>query len=100
MNTAISASQLRNEIQPAKLAAHGFPRPQRTEVVQGTDSSGETALYVYVVFADNTPEAALAWKEIEPMVRWIHQTARRISDESALIYVKVKRKKDVLRELG
>ena len=63
--------ELRERIKPDELARQGFPRPKDVRLSQDTDSTGEAAFYVYLVFPDKTPEEALAWDEIEPMVSWV-----------------------------
>ena len=62
---------LRERIKPDELARHGFPRPKNVLLTKGTDSGGDEAFYVFLVFPNKTPEKALAWKKIEPMVSWV-----------------------------
>src|SRR5438034_5071710 len=66
-----SLDRLRERIKPEELAKHGFPRPKDVRLSRGTDSTGEEAFYVYLVFPDKTPDETLAWKKIEPMVSWV-----------------------------
>src|SRR5258708_23435271 len=100
MATAIlGAKELAGLIQPEKLAVQGFVPPERVSVIDGTDHSGEAAFHVYLVYPDNTPDAALAWSHVKPMVRWVRNEIRRASGEERWPYVRVKRSSDLLHVL-
>lgn len=84
---------LRERIKPDELAKHGFPRPKDVLISRDTDSTGEEAFYVYLVFPNKTPDAKLAWKKIEPMVSWVRDLIW--TETGALLwpYVRVRRRK-------
>lgn len=86
---------LRQRIAPDELAKHGFPRPKDVTLSQSTDSTGEDAFYVFLVFPNKTPEAALAWKKIEPMVSWVRSLIWTETGGRLWPYVKVKRQKEL-----
>jgi Family of unknown function (DUF6166) len=86
---------LRERIKPDELAKHGFPRPKEVRLSRGTDSTGEDAFYVFLVFPDKTPDEALAWKKIEPMVSWVRDLIWTETGERLWPYVKVKRQKEL-----
>jgi hypothetical protein len=90
-----SLNQLREKIDPDELARQGFPRPSEVRLSKRPDSNGEAALYVYLVFPDNTPEKNLAWSKIEKMVSWVRDLALNEIDDGIWPYVKVKRKKEL-----
>src|SRR5258708_2103163 len=101
MATAIlDANELSGLIQPDKLAAQGFLPPKRVSVIAGTDHSGEEAFHVYLVYADDTPDVALAWSKVKPMVRWVRNEIRRASGEERWPYVRVTRASDLLAGLS
>ena len=101
MATAIlSAPELAGLIQPGKLAAQGFLPPKRVSVIDGTDHSGEAAFHVSLVYPDDTPDAALAWSKVKPMVRWVRNEIRRASGDERWPYVRVTRDSDLLAELS
>ena len=89
-----SAKNLRDLILPAKLAAQGFLQPLRVSIIDGTDHSGEAAFYVDLVYPDDTPDTALAWSQVKPMVRWVRNEIRRASGEERWPYVRVTRDSD------
>lgn len=95
-----SLDKVREDIQPAKLAQHGFPRPARVSLIEGTDSDGEEAFHVYLIFSDATPDEQLQWAKIEPMVSWVRDRVWQAMGETRWPYVKVKRQADVAAELG
>jgi len=67
----VSLEDLRDLIGPDVLARQGFPPPKKVVVSRGPDSTGDEAYYIYLVFPNRTPEKALAWKTVEPMVSWV-----------------------------
>lgn len=95
-----SLKQVREEIQPTKLAERGFPQPDRVALIEGTDSEGEEAFHIYLVFSDETPDEKLQWAKIEPMVSWVRSHVWQATGERRWPYVRVKRQKDVAAELG
>ena len=86
---------LRERIKPDELAKHGFPRPKDVRLSRSADSTGEDAFYVFLVFPDKTPDAALTWKKIEPMVSWVRDLIWTETGERLWPYVKVKRQKEL-----
>jgi hypothetical protein len=88
-------NNLRERINPDQLAREGFPRPKKVLLTKGTDSGGDEAFYVFLVFPDKTPEKALAWKRIEPMVSWVRDLIWTETGERVWPYVKVKRQKQL-----
>jgi len=86
---------LRERIKPDELAKLGFPRPKDVQLSRSTDSTGEEAFYVFLVFPDKTPDDALAWKKIEPMVSWVRDLIWTETGERLWPYVKVKRQKEL-----
>lgn len=86
---------IRERIKPDELARQGFPRPKIVRFTKGIDSSGDEAFYVFLVFPDKTPEKALAWKKIEPMVSWVRDLIWTETGERLWPYVKVKRQKEL-----
>jgi hypothetical protein len=96
---AQSIREIAAAIQPDKLPA-SFPRPQRVSIIEGQNSERETALYVYLVFPNSTPDSILAWKKIEPMVRWVHDYVWNHTGQSAWPYVKVKKEEELPPELA
>ncbi|PYI90829.1 MAG: hypothetical protein DME97_15840 [Verrucomicrobia bacterium] len=95
-----SLEKVRSEIQPDQLVQRGFPRPDRVSLLEGTDSDGEHAFHIYLVFSDDTPDEALQWNKIEPMISWVRDHVWKATGESRWPYVRVKRHKDVAGELG
>jgi hypothetical protein len=87
------------EIQPAKLQARGFFPPQRVSIIEGKNSDGEPAYYVYLVYPDRTPDAALTWKKVEPMVSWVWKYVSDHTGQTRWPYVKVKREHQLPPEL-
>jgi len=63
--------------------------------MDGTDNSGEAAFHIYLVYPDDTPDAALAWNKVKPMVRWVRNEIRRASGEERWPYVRVTRDADL-----
>ena len=95
MTTGIADTRsLANLIQPAKLKAHGFPKPARVSVIFGTDHTGEESYQVFLVFSDKTPDATLAWSNVKGMVRWVQEQIRQADGERRWPYVRVKRESD------
>jgi hypothetical protein len=90
-----AAETLTNLIQPEKLAAHGFLRPQSISLAEGTDHSGEAAYYVFLVYPDSTPDDQLAWSKVKPMVQWVRNAIRAATAEERWPYVRVVREADV-----
>jgi hypothetical protein len=88
-------NNLRERINPDQLATHGFPRPKKVLLTKGIDGGGDEAFYVFLVFPDKTPEKALAWKRIEPMVSWVRDLIWTETGERLWPYVKVKRQKEL-----
>jgi hypothetical protein len=86
---------IRERIRPDELKRQGFPRPKSVLLTKGTDSSGDEAFYVFLVFPNKTPEKALAWKKIEPMVSWVRDLIWTETGERLWPYVKVKRQKEL-----
>jgi hypothetical protein len=86
---------LRERIKPDELAKHGFPRPRDVQLSRSTDSTGEDAFYVFLVFPDKTPDDALAWKKIESMVSWVRDLIWTETGERFWPYVKVKRQRQL-----
>ena len=86
---------LRERIKPEELAKQGFPRPKDVRLSRSADSTGEDAYYVYLVFPDKTPEEALAWEKIEPMVSWVRNLIWTETGARLWPYVKVKRQKEL-----
>ncbi len=88
-------NRLRERIKPEELVKHGFPRPKDVQLSRGTDSSGEEAFYVYLVFPNKTPDESLAWKKIEPMVSWVRNLIWTETGAQLWPYVKVRRQKEL-----
>ena len=88
------------EIQPDKLQKEGFLRPQRVSIIEGVNSDKERAYYVYLVYSNKTPEAALAWSKIEPMVSWVRKYVWDRTGQNTWPYVKVKREQELPPELA
>ena len=86
---------LRARIDPEELAKHGFPRPKEVRLSLATDSTGDEAFYVFLVFPNKTPDAALAWKKIEPMVSWVRDQLWTATGGQIWPYVKVHRQKEL-----
>jgi len=93
-------NEVRAEIQPDKLKEAGFPRPQRVSIIEGVNSDEEKAYYVYLVYPNRTPEAALAWSNIEPMVSWVRKYVWDHTGQNTWPYVKVKREQELPPELA
>ena len=87
---------LRERIGPDELARQGFPRPKEVRLSRNVDSTGDDAYYVYLVFPDRTPEGALAWEKIEPMVSWVRNLIWTETGARLWPYVKVKRRKQLV----
>lgn len=102
MTTAVNdtLNDLRERIKPDELAKQGFPRPKSVRLSRATDSTGEAAFYVYLIFPDNTPDGKLAWKKIEPMVSWVRNLIWTETGAQLWPYVKVKRQKELAGGLG
>jgi hypothetical protein len=96
----VDQNEIRSCSQPAKLAKQGFPRPKRVLLIEGTDSEGEPAFHVYLIFPDETPDDALAWERIEPMVSWVRNYVWQATGEQRWPYVNVKCEQQVLAKLG
>jgi hypothetical protein len=92
----VDTKSLADLVQPEKLAEQGFPVPNRVSVVFGTDHTGEEAYHVYLVFADDTPDACLAWANAKRMVRWVQDRIWKASGEQRWPYVRVKRESELL----
>jgi len=90
-----SLDSLRERIKPEELAKHGFPRPKDVRLSRRTDSTGQEAFYVYLVFPDKTPDENLAWKKIEPMVSWVRDLIWTETGAELWPYVKVRRQKEL-----
>jgi len=86
---------LRERIKPDVLAKRRFPRPKEVRISRSTDSTGEEAFYVYLIFPDSTPDEKLAWKKIEPMVSWVRNLIWTETGAQLWPYVKVKRQKEM-----
>ena len=86
---------MRERINPDALEKQGFPRPKDVRLSRSSDSTGEEAFYVYLVFPDRTPEEALAWEKIEPMVSWVRNLIWTETGARLWPYVKVKRQKEL-----
>jgi len=89
---------IRDQIQPDELTKHGFPRPKRVSLIEGTDSEGEEAFHIYLVFPDDTRDEDLAWNKIEPMVSWVRNFVWEKTGETRWPYVRVKREKEILAQ--
>jgi hypothetical protein len=96
----LNTNDLAALVQPDNVVAQGFPRPERVSVIAGTDHTGEEAFHVYLVFRDDTPDAALEWGVVKPMVRWVRNEIRRASGEERWPYVRVARNADLLSALS
>jgi hypothetical protein len=94
--SSVDTKCLADLVQPEKLAEQGFPVPNRVSVVFGTDHTGEEAYYVYLVFADGTPDADLSWGNVRRMVRWAQDRIWKASGEQRWPYVRVKRESELL----
>jgi len=88
-------SELQDRIKPEELAKHGFPRPKGVLLFKDTDSGGDEAFYVYLVFPNKTPDEDLAWKRIEPMVSWVRDLIWTETGAELYPYVMVKRQKQL-----
>ena len=95
MATNDTLNNLRERINPDELARRGFRRPRNVRSSRGTDSTGEEAFYVYLIFPDNTPDEKLAWKRIEPMVSWVRSLIWTETGAQFWPYVKVKRQREL-----
>lgn len=99
MTTAIiDTKALEALIQPKQLAKRGFLAPLRVIVDFGTDHAGEEACYVYLVFPDDTNDAALAWDRVKQMVRWVQNRIWTAVGEQRWPYVRVKRESELIAE--
>ncbi len=85
-------------VQPKKLKARGFPAPTQVLLTFGTDHTGEDAYRVYLVFPDDTPDDALSWTRMKPMVRWVQSKIWEADGERHWPYVRVKRKSELSGE--
>jgi hypothetical protein len=90
-----SLTVLQERIQPAQLAKRGFPKPKDGWLTRVTDSSGDEAFYVYLIFPDHTPDEKLSWAKVEPMVSWVRNLIWTETGERLWPYVMVKRKKEL-----
>ena len=93
---ATSTRELAELIQPRELARQGFAEPSRVSVIFGTDHSGEEAYYVYLVFPDETPEEALTWKKVKPMIQWVRARIREADEFQHWAYVRALRESEQL----
>jgi hypothetical protein len=91
----VDTKSLAELVQPEILANKGFPVPNRVSVICGADHTGEEAYYVYLVFADTTPDADLSWGNVKRMVRWVQDRVWKASGEQRWPYVRVKRESDL-----
>lgn len=88
--------ELSEEIGPDRLKKEGFPRPDKVLIMQGVDGDGEDAYYVYLFFPARTPDAALDWKKIQPMVSWIWRQVWDNTGQNYWPYVKVLRGRELV----
>jgi len=97
MTTARSQTltDLRDRINPDELAKRGFPRPEDVRIWRDTDSGGEEAFHVYLVFPDDTPDQTLAWEKVEQMVAWVRDLIWTETGERLWPYVRVKRQHEL-----
>jgi hypothetical protein len=95
-----SLDDIRGQLQPGELAKRGFPVPKRISLMEGTDSEGEEAFHIYLVFPDNTPDEELAWNKIEPMVSWVRNLVWEGTGETRWPYIRVKREREIVAALG
>ena len=95
--TILDANDLALLVQPDKIEAQGFLRPERVSVIAGTDHTGDDAYYVQLVYRDNTPSKALAWSKVKSMVRWVRNEIRTAINEERWAYVRVTRSSDVIQ---
>jgi len=96
----VSLDDLRQRIRPEVLAERGFPEPKQVVVSTGTDSAGDEAYYIYLVFSNKTPEKDLAWRKVEPMVSWVRDLVWRETGAKLWPYVKVKLEKQLPARLN
>jgi hypothetical protein len=81
-------------VQPDKLAANGFPQPKEVHVETYTDSTGDPAFKVDVVFPKGTASTKLLSSAVEEMTRWITRTLYAASEGHRFPYVRVRRTTD------
>ena len=85
-----SLDDLRDLVSPDQLAREGFPKPRRVVVTEQTDSSGDEAYYVWVIYPDRTPKSKLEWESVQPMQDWIWEKIRQAVNSERWPYVQVK----------
>jgi len=77
-------------VSPDQLAHNGFPKPKRVVVTEQTDSSGDDAYYVWVIYPDRVSKNKLAWETVRPMQEWIEEKIRQAVNFERWPYVQVK----------
>jgi hypothetical protein len=87
----VDTKMLEKLIQPRKLAAQGFLAPKRVSVTLGTDHTGDDAYFVYLVYADDTPDSVFEWDKLKDMVHWTRARIWKADGEQRWPYVGVKR---------
>ena len=99
LRTMPSAEELSRLVTPDVLAAQGFKKPKKVVVTEGTDSTGDEAYYVWIVYPDSTPDHDLALKKIMPMEDWVKDQISQAVDFGRYPYVMVKRSSNAPRHL-
>jgi hypothetical protein len=92
-------NSFQDRIKPEELVKRGFPRPDDVLVSRNKDSTGDEAFYIYLVFPDKTPDRALAWDKVEPMVSWVQNLVWTETGGLMWPYVKIKRHKELTGSL-
>lgn len=90
-----SLDEVLTKINPEAIKAEGFSKPKSVHLMKGMDGEGEEALFVYVVYPDNTPDQQLAWAKIEPLVSWVRDIVWQTTGLSQWPYVWVKRESEI-----
>ena len=91
---APSLTDLNRLVQPSEFPDTSFPKPKRITVSETTDSDGEDAYAVQVVFPDRTTDSELDWSRIEGLVTWIRRTIWNEGGNRRWPYVWVRRESE------
>jgi hypothetical protein len=90
LRTMPSAEELSRLVTPDILAAQGFKKPKKVVVTEGTDSTGDEAYYVWIVYPDSTPQKELSLRNTSPLQNWIREQISGVAGEDRYVYVMIK----------
>ena len=74
-------SDIQKLLDPASLDLPDSPRVVRIELEEGFDSTGDPALYIWVLLADDTPDEEQTWQKVREIRRIIRETLHDAQEE-------------------